>query len=342
MGFKMRIGKPVSAVLASILIVSLVGFSAQAAIPAEPPIEMPQSQDDQFVRDLAEEVIQYVPGYKLPLERKTPLLEIESPIYEYSTTTLPGTSLQVADVAVEPIPQGDREWVGEQSPELVELSIRLMDLLDTYGDNLAGVAFSSNDQYLEVYVTDVDGAGIDEVNQLAEEAGLADRVVIISVQRSLDELWSAADAVDDGSDGILTASPDFISNGLRIAPTEPLEVAPDPTVRSLSSVDEIPESIVSDLTSLVGDLPVTIEPYLPVEDADRYNDWSPFYGGAEIISSSGSYCSLGVPLVIQGRFTSLTAGHCGSGPFKTAKKQGLGVSTLPHIQEMLGNMVTGN
>lgn len=230
------------------------------------------------------------------------------------------TDLLVAEDGATPMPLNEREWDGDQDPVLRDLSVEIAGITEDFSENLAGSSFSSDDSFLEVYVKDVDGPGIAEIQSAAKSFGMENQVVLLAVDHSLQELEIAAETVDTESDGLLSAGIDFISNGLTVQEMNE-EAAVTLGIQSeLDSTETVNLDQVIPVEKQLRDgqesIPVEVEEFSPVQDdVGRYDDSSYYYSGARIRGVNGETCSLGIPIVVNGQYKVLTAGHCLSPKF---------------------------
>lgn len=210
---------------------------------------------------------------------------------------------------------------------MIDMASVLMDVVNLYPNNLAGTAFSSDDQFVEVYAKDAEGPGVDVIAQLVEEQGLAGKVVIVPTAYSMDDLNAAEAAISQEWGDELSIGIDFVSNALIVSPNSSqveeefpfMEKSALPLEEIVSMEDVRKDGDIS-LGEEVGELPVVVEPYAPIENSGRNNDTSPFIMGGRIVGKEkNETCSLGIPISYANKFMVLTAGHCSSSNFYTKK-----------------------
>ncbi|MBW3068840.1 MULTISPECIES: hypothetical protein [unclassified Actinomyces] len=218
------------------------------------------------------------------------------------------------DVGVNVVDEfGQRLWYGSESSTVAALANRAEEFAESHPDTVLGVALTSDRQVVEVFVTSLDIAGLDELLS-------ADSTHIRAVvnENSPEQIRAAEEQVlnrDWGALHIESVAPDPIGDGIEVTISEGDHPADSRQDGNQSDFDDLEDSVLDSLGDIgVG---VRVTPGEPeVEAKTRFNDSSYFYAGGAIVLSNGTRCSLGAPIEIGGKYYVLTAGHCGKGTWR--------------------------
>ncbi|WP_161924591.1 hypothetical protein [Actinomyces sp. 432] len=197
------------------------------------------------------------------------------------------------DVGVNVVDEfGQRLWYGSESSTVAALANRAEEFAESHPDTVLGVALTSDRQVVEVFVTSLDIAGLDELLS-------ADSTHIRAVvnENSPEQIRAAEEQVlnrDWGALHIESVAPDPIGDGIEVTISEGDHPADSRQDGNQSDFDDLEDSVLDSLGDIgVG---VRVTPGEPeVEAKTRFNDSSYFYAGGAIVLSNGTRCSLGRP-----------------------------------------------
>lgn len=205
-----------------------------------------------------------------------------------------------------------KRWHNEAPTEVSILIEKLGTLADQHPEVLAGVALSYDRQSINLYTSNTDlNIHAPEVAKLIAE--YPHYVTLIPVQHSYTELKEIQNTYTTAlmGQGLVYSSVDIVNNKINLG------------VKEGSTADTLLHSQSRDTATST---PITVKlTNEPEDSAGRYDDYQRYFMGGSIISSSK--CTLGIPLIVDGKKAALTAGHCLGDNFATPKKKLVG-STL--------------
>ncbi len=206
--------------------------------------------------------------------------------------------------------QGGLVWKGEPSAELKRMEAAAEGLLERHPNQLTGVAYCSD--YSGVVVAAKRGISPTLVEQLkklnTEHSGFALFLNPVDFsKKEIDSFVMRLSPVMDSVLGVVGFGPDYIRGRVSVEYDIQGKVKPD-KMRS-----QIQTGLA---TADRASVPVVLEPGHRIEvTATRWADRAPYYMGAVLKQKRhgrSSYCSAGVPIVVNGARRLLTAGHCRS------------------------------
>lgn len=217
---------------------------------------------------------------------------------------------------------GEQTWTGEATSELVKMSMQVQAIVDGHPQDATGVALCSRYDGVAFFVKNRTPV-IDEQLATITKEHPTYGLEVHQVPEALSTLITATNtliAAPELTGNIQSAAPDIYTGAVSIE--VPVAQTTTATTRTLAA--QAPEvksaaSAAERVALAASGRPVKIiaKPVANVKTTATFtrNADGPFFHMGGRVENTTGYCSLGVPLRVQGKFMALTAGHCTGSDF---------------------------
>lgn len=221
----------------------------------------------------------------------------------------------------------ERTWSAAMPDGAASTEAVVSKVIAEHPDVLAGAAFTSGYQSLEVYATDSMDSAVMELNDRLRATDAAPfPVVIVPSQQSMSDYEANLQYLSEAVAALglkATVSFNGVDGKMSVAAAVPAE--------KLTATEAKVDANVNALlgaSRFFGSARIPIEMSELPADFDlqparsRMEDQEYWTMGAAIGTEANGYnnCTLGPPITIDGRYYAATAGHCGTGPFYNNSK----------------------